>query len=141
MRRLEPSEVESEEMFRGNSFNTNEQFTEILNKFRKGYSVKDGYPAESWTDAVSAARKYMGDARYQMLVRLPKGHPEARDVSALSRAFADEIAKGEVPQGKLARTDSEILMPRWAKFRVKKIGRVQNTREGKTVEIILEAAR
>ena len=138
LQRLEPSGRESEELFRGLTFTGNHAFSKFMAGLRrKGYAPQPKYPAESWTGSLSAARKYLaGD--YQILLRLPDGHSAARDVSPLVRTFKDAILKGEVPQGKLAITDDEFLMPQRARMAVKKIGKIQDTPAGKIVEVILE---
>ena len=141
IQRLEPSGRESEELFRGLTFSNNEGFSEFMAGLKRtGYSVRPSYPAESWSGSLSSARKYMaGD--YQVLLRMPGGNSEARDVSPLVREFRAAIVKGEVPQGKLAVTDDEFLLPQRARIAVKKVGRVMETPAGKVVEVYLEESR
>ncbi|MEI6351951.1 MAG: hypothetical protein WCP06_12695 [Verrucomicrobiota bacterium] len=71
---------------------------------------------------------------------MPDGATAARDISPLVRTFKDEIAKGAVPQGKLAQTDDEFLMPRWAKLKVVK-KTVQETATGKLLTVVLREGR
>jgi len=140
--RLKPSGREAGELFRGISFNSSRDLGSFLSGIeRQGYGVRAEFPAESWTGSLAAARKYATQGDYRVLLRLPGGHSAARDVAPLTRAFAKEITGGESPQGKLAVTDDEILVPKPAKIRVKAIRRVQETGPGKTVEVILEEAR
>lgn len=140
--RLKPSGREAGELFRGISFHSSRDLGNFLAGIeRQGYGVRSEFPAESWTGSLSAARKYASQGDYRVLLRLPGGHSAARDVAPLTRAFAKEITRGESPQGKLAVTDDEILVPKPAKIRVKAIRRVQETGAGKTVEVILEEAR
>ena len=140
--RLEPSGREPGELFRGISFNTAKGLGNFLAKIeREGYGVRPEFPTESWMGSFSSARKYAGQKNYKIILRMPGGHSDARDVSPLTRAFAKEITGGESPQGKLAITDDEIVMPQFAAIRVKSIRRVQETGAGKTVEVILEEVR
>ena len=140
--RLKPSGREANEMFRGISFDSAKAFGDFLARTKSdGYAVRPKFPAESWAGSFSAARKYAALGDYQVILRLPAGHTAARDVSPLTRAFSKEISKGESPQGKLAITDDEILLPQSAKLKVKAIRRAQATAAGKTVEVILEEAR
>lgn len=139
LNRLLPTGRENEEMFRGITFSNNEAFSKFMvGLHRGGYSPRADYPAESWTNALSAARKYLSNGTYRILLRMPGGNSLARDVSPLVRKFETAILKGEVPQGKLAITDSEILLPSEARLAVKKIGAVQETDSGKFVEVFLE---
>ena len=140
--RLQPSGREQEGMFRGLAFKDSKALGDFLAKLeREGYGVRPQFPAESWAGSLGAAKKYAAEEGFQVILRLPSGHSAARDVAPLTRAFSKEIGRGEVPQGKMAITDDEILLPRDAKLRVKAIRRAQETATGKTVEVILEEVR
>lgn len=139
LKRLLPTGREQQGLFRALTWNNNEKFSTFLADVRRdGYSARPETPAESWTASMQSARKYLGSERYSVLLRLPEGHAAGRDIAPLVRAFQDELKRREVPQGKLAATDDEIILPSWAGLRVRAIGAVQDTRTGKSVEIILE---
>jgi hypothetical protein len=134
--RLKPNGKEKLPLFRALTFNTKAKLSELLEKVqRKGYSPLETHAADSWTSSEAAVRKYLGQERYQVTLLLPNGHSAARDIQPLVKAFEAEILKQEVPQGKLAITDNELLMPIWARFQVKKI---TQSADGKSAEITLE---
>ena len=142
LKRLLPTGREKQGLFRALTWNNNEKFSEFLAGVRRdGYAARPETPAESWTASLQSARKYLGQERYTVLLRLPDGHAAGRDIAPLVRAFQDELLRREVPQGKLAATDDEIILPSWAGLRVKTIGSIQDTRAGKSVEIILEEVK
>jgi hypothetical protein len=136
--RLEPTGRESQPLYRVLAWNSNEGFSEFIAAVkREGYAAREETPAESWTASLQSARKY-GGKNYQVTLKLPAGHSAGRDIAPLVRGLWDLLAKREVPQGKLALTDGEIVLPSWAGLRVKRIGKVRDTAAGKTLEIELE---
>lgn len=142
LKRLVPNGREKQELFRALTWNSNEKFSEFMAGVRRdGYAARPETPAESWTASMQSARKYLGTERYTVLLRLPDGHGAGRDIAPLVRAFQSELRRREVPEGKLAVTDDEIVLPSWAGLRVKTIGKPQDTRTGKSVEIILEEVK
>lgn len=142
LKRLQPNGRQNGELFRGLSWNTNVQFSKFLEKLRRnGYAARPEVPAESWAASLNAAQKYVAGQHYQVILRLPKGHQDGRDLAPLVRQFRDELLRREVPQGKLSITDDEIVLPSWAKMRVKKIGPVRETKSGKFIEIDLEEVK
>ncbi len=140
--RLEPDGRERDPLFRALSWNNNRKFSEFLDGvIRDGYSPRPTSPAESWTASMQSARKYAAGGKYQVILKLPSGHSAGRDIAPLVRAFEDEVRRREIPAGKHAVTDDEIILPSWAGVRVKKIGEVKETSRGKVVEIELEEVR
>lgn len=140
--RLLPTGRERQPLFRSLTWNSNEAFSAFLEKMRRsGYAVRDEVPAESWTASMQAARKYRGQGRYAVMLTLPGGHSAARDIAPLVRELQQVIAQKESPQGKLAVTDDEVMMPVWAGLRIRRMGEVKETAQGKEVEIELEEAR
>lgn len=139
--RLLPSGREKQGMYRGLVFNSARELGDFLATMkREGYAIRPEFPAESWTGSLAAVKKYANQGGYQVILILPQGHSAARDIAPITRKFAREIARGVVPQGKLAITDDEILLPRRARLKVKAIRRAQETATGKIVEVVLEEA-
>lgn len=139
--RLQPDGSEAGEMFRGLSWNNNKAFSEFMAGLeRDGYSPRSELPAESWAGSLAAAKKY-SDGNYRVILRMSGGHSAGRNIAPLVRAFWSDLAKREVPQDKLALTDNEIILPSWARTRVKSISKLKETANGKLVEIELEEVK
>jgi hypothetical protein len=137
--RLLPSGRERGGLWRGLTWNTNEQFSGFMAALRRdGYAAREESPAESWAASEQGANKYLAQGKYQVLLRLPAGHSAGRDIAPLVRAFKAALLAREVPAGKLAVTDDEVILPSGAGLRGKRIGPLQETRSGKLIEIELE---
>lgn len=138
MLRLLPSGRESEPLFRGLKWQSQDKFQDFLTRLKRvGYAPRPETPAESWSASLIGAQKYLA-GRYQVLLKLPAGHSSGRDLAPLVRAFQAELLKRESPQGKLVVTDNECILPNWAGLKVKKIHPIKETAMGKSVTIELE---
>lgn len=105
-------------LYRGLTSTTKENHTALLKMLRSGsYEARGNRPAESWTTALSSARKYYSAKPHQILLVCEKNR-SGRDISPLVRSVKDLIISPN-PSMPLF-TDGEAIMPAGTRFKVTK---------------------
>jgi hypothetical protein len=105
-------------IYRGLSFQTKAQQSEMVNSLRIGeYVTRVDRPAESWSRALSGARKYYAAKKYRILLVSEKNR-SGKDISPMVRSIQDRIASPN-PKMPLV-TDGEVIMQAGTKFKVLK---------------------
>jgi hypothetical protein len=128
-RRLVPME-KGAPVYRGLAFASEKAAEEFAESVRKlGYAPLQGKPADSWSRALSGARKYAAKGDFRVML-VSESHRTAKDISPLVRSVAGEIRNPD-PKHPLV-TDGEVVFTKDARFRFL---RMEKTNGGITIYV------
>jgi hypothetical protein len=115
-----PVMTESKTLFRGISFPSQSKFRKFLDLVKKEsvYTPLETKPAESWSLALSGARKYTNKKPFKVLL-VSEENRSAKDVSQLVRSVKNKIVNPTVTSP--LETDGEVVFLQGTKFEVIKI--------------------
>jgi hypothetical protein len=134
-----PPMAGNQTLWRGVRWHSHEQFNNFLSGLeRTGFYVPYRYkPADSWSVAISGARKHAAGKRFRIML-VCEQHRSARDISALVRSIEAELRSPSPAHPPV--TDGEAVFLQGTRFRVRKVVVESNTPEGGRATVYVEEA-